>query len=430
MSRPARFLLLFILLSTPAVASAQGINEVVASTLTPWTPGLVVAVEHGDTTDFLGAFGHRAAYPDSTLSINDVFAFPGLSKLFVGVMVGALDSAGIVDEDAPLSTYLPSLSPVVGRATLRQLLTNTAGLHDASRIQGESWEQTLDRIDDHALVAEPGVMYNKSRLSLPLAVRVLEKVVGRPFDAMAATAILEPLDMNSSTFSLERARAEGLVSGIVRNNDSSDTGRIVQPADTVDGLPVLFTTATDVLRFLSAWMQGGMRCPGPGQGPLANLPGDAGWRYGEAATVGTYRGRPFVSLTRGAPGFGTSAGFYLLPEFHAAVFIWAVGEWPGRVGAFTLARTAAAFGARAAHTSPPGPSSEPGSAAGGHRRLAQARGVAAGRLEEAARPSEKPGRQCRSSNSNSNSSVPAAPRSYQPFTISAKHSSPLGMTAP
>lgn len=345
MSRLTRFLSISFLVLTPAIASAQGINEVVGSMLGPRLTGVVVAVAREDSTEFLRAFGHRAEHPDSALSPGDVFAFPGLSELMVGVMVGALDSAGVVDEDAPLSTYMPSLSPAVGRATLRELLTNTAGLDNARRIKGESWKRTLDRIDDNALVAEPGTFYSESRHSLPLAVRVIEHVTGRPFDAFVSAAILKRLGMSSSTFNLAQARAEGLVSGVTRSDDPSNPTRLVDPADTVDGLPVLFTTTHDVLHFLSVWLAGGLRTPGPGQGPLADRPDDAGWRYGAGMSVGEYRGMRLVRLMGSPSGVGTSAGFYLLPDSRTAVFIWSVGGWPGPVGSFTLARVADAFGA-------------------------------------------------------------------------------------
>jgi len=359
MFRPARSLTILFLLLAPAVASAQSLDDAVTSTLGPWVPGMVVGLEQRDSIQLLEAFGHRAAHPDSALSTDDVFPFPGLSKVLVGVMAGVLDSAGLVDEDAPLSTYLPSLSPAVGRATLRELLTNTAGLDDAARMEGESWKKTLDRVEDDALVAGPGTLYSESRHSLPLAVRVIERVAERPFDELVSETILHPLGMSSSTFSLERARTEGLVRGVQRTNDPSTPTRLVEPVDTVAGLPVLFTTATDVLRFLAVWMAGRLRCPGPGQPPLVDVPDAAVSQYGSGASVRTYRGRRVVSVGGTTSDLGSSAGFYLLPRSRVVIVVWSVGEWPGAVANFTLSRVADALGAPAATA--PAPHSSAGS---------------------------------------------------------------------
>ncbi len=289
-----------------------------------------------DNQDLVKAFGHRAGQGDSAISPTDVFAFPALTGVFVGVVVQALDAAHLVMEDAPISRYLPGLSPRLGRVTLRELLTNTAGLGDAARSKGESWKEALDRLDDDALVAEPGAIYSESRYSVPLAVRVIEHAVGKPFDQIARAAVLQPLGMDSSTFSLPQARSEGLVHGVERMREKVGRAKVVPAADTVGGLPVLFTTTGDVLRFLSAWMSGAIRGGGPVELPGADLPDRPGARYGGGVLVSEYRGLRLVSLPRASIGLGTSANFYVLPESRVAIFVWSVGEWPFGTASLTL----------------------------------------------------------------------------------------------
>ncbi len=332
----ARILCLAVAVAVPGAASAQSFKDIVHQDLGRWEPGLVLAVHQVGQKQILKTFGHRAAHPDSALSPNALFPFPALTDVLVGVVAQALVAAHYLNEDAPISHYLPGLTPELGRATLHELLTNTAGIDDAARGPGESWEDALDHLDDSALVAAPGALYSESRYSLPLAVRVIESVVGKPFDQIATAAVLQPLGMDSSTFSLRTARSEGLVRGVERTYKKKRPTRIVSPADTVDGLPVLFTTTDDVVKFLSAWMSGGVRGGGPADLAGAAIPDWPGARYGSGIVVSEHRGLQLVSLARTSSGFGTSANFYLLPESRTAIFVWSVGEWPFATASWIL----------------------------------------------------------------------------------------------
>lgn len=333
--------------------TAQTLDVAVAEDLTSWRTGFVVALVHRGERQFLEAFGHPPADRDTALSSDAVFAFPALTEVLVGLTVEALDDAGVVDAGAPLSRYLPSLDSVVGTATLAQLVTHTAGLDNAARIEGETWARTLDRIDDRALVASPGTVYSKSRHSLPLAARVLERALGRPVTEVATAAILAPLGMTSSTFDLAAARRSGLVAGVERSDEVEALARPVEPRDTVGGLPVLFTTTPDVLRLLSAWMEGRIRGRPPQEVAVAEHPvlGDAR-RYGGGVWVDRWQGR--TRVYRVSSALGTSAGFYLLPDTRTVVFLWAAGEWPRRTAAFVMDRVGEAVGSSGWQVRPPG----------------------------------------------------------------------------
>jgi CubicO group peptidase (beta-lactamase class C family) len=331
--------------AAPAQALVQGdLGAVVEQDLTSWSTGFVVAVQHQGQLQFLDAFGARAALPHVDLLPTDIFAFPALTEILVGMAVEALNAAGMVDAEAPLSTYLPLLDPGVGSATLAQLLTHTAGLDNASRLEGETWRQTLDRVDDLALVTAPGTIYSQSQHSLPMAARVLERVVGRPLDQIVTVAVLVPLGMRSSTFDLQVAGVGGLVQGVERSNDVESTARLVEFADTVLGLPVLFTTAEDVLTLLSAWMDGGIRGRPPTEIASASHPtSNTALRYGAGIWVDEWRGQ--TRVFRNSSGLGTSAGFSMFPQTRSIVFIWSLGEWPYRTEGFVMDRVGEAIGA-------------------------------------------------------------------------------------
>lgn len=198
-----------ILCGAPMPNAAQSVDEIVADQLSDSRPGVVVAVYHDDALQMMEAFGEGNSAPSRPLVSNDVFAYPALSEVLLGATIEALHAADVLDVNAPLSAYVAGFSPRIGWITLHQLLTHTAGLDNARRLEGESWEQALDRIDDYALVSEPGLFYSWSRHSLPLAVRVLSAIVGKSFVEIATTFIIDPLGMTSSTFDIGDAQAAG-----------------------------------------------------------------------------------------------------------------------------------------------------------------------------------------------------------------------------
>lgn len=306
--------------------------------------GVVVALHVDGDLQFFEAYGERSAAAGEPLTTDALFAYPAMSEVLLSLMVEALDAAEIVDADAPLSSYLPDLSPLIGRATLRQLISHTAGLDDAKRVEGETWERTLSRIDDRALVAEPGLFYSRSRHSFPLAGRALAAALRRPFDEVASNLILEPLGMTCSTFDIDEARARGLVSGLERNDDVTSPTRAVEAVDTLTGLPVLFTTASDVVTLLSAWNAGQLAGRLPHEIASAKNPAaDTERAFGGGLWVDEYRGLTHAS--RQASQLGISTGFYLIPETASTIFIWWRGAWGSRTARFVLDAVADAAGA-------------------------------------------------------------------------------------
>lgn len=340
----AAFLLACCLVGTAATASAQGIDETLQRDLSLFLTGAVVSLHHDGELQFMGAFGKSDSATDEALTTSHLFAYPALSEILLSVMVEALDATDVIDGDAPLSTWLPDLDPGIGSVTLTQLVTHTGGLDDAQRVEGETWERTLDRIDDRALVAPPGLFYSRSRHSFPLAGRVITTALGRPFDEIATTLILDPLHMTSTTFDIAKARARGLVTGVRSNDDSSSPTVSVQATDTLAGLPVLFTTATDVVTLLSTWSSGGLAGRRPHELASAQDPSVDGERaFGGGLWVDEYRG--LTRASRRAGDLGISTGFYLVPETGSTVFIWTRGRWSGRTASFVLDAVADAAGA-------------------------------------------------------------------------------------
>ena len=188
--------------------------------------GVVGGLYEKGEPDILEAWGFADEEETDSLSPDDVFRFPAFSEAVVSTLTETLDREGLVDLHAPLSSYLPELDEGLGSVTLYHLLHHQSGLDNASPLT-PVWSETLDDLDDRALFTDPGVIYSYSKYDYPLAVRALERSLQEELATAASQWVFEPLGMVNTSFGEEK-----------------------------EGLPIVLTTAPDLLRFASDLMEG------------------------------------------------------------------------------------------------------------------------------------------------------------------------------
>lgn len=346
MKRARCSLILAILtgLGSTSIGSAQSLHEVANLEVQPHRPGFVIALIQDGNVSFLEAFGAPGQDTVEVLTTDLLFAFPALTEMLAGATIQAAIDAEVLDPEAPISTFFPFISPRLGTLSVNQLLTHSGGLDDA-RIQDRfTWSQVMDQLNDAVLFTDPGMIHSRSRYSLPLAVRAVEKAVGQPFSEIVEVAILNPLGMTRSTFDLEKAKELGLAKGIVTDTSNPTGFREVPPETEMNGLPVLFTTAEDVLRFLASWMGRGIRGTPPWtedrSDSNAQLPGDFSLRWG--VEVDSLQGHLRASRTGSNLGLSGSAHFF--PKGNTALVSLAIGPGPSRTIELALERVTAGLG--------------------------------------------------------------------------------------
>jgi CubicO group peptidase (beta-lactamase class C family) len=305
-----------------AEVGAPTLEAVVAADLQGATTAVVAGVVTQGELDFLQAWGTLSSESATSVEVQTPMAFPALTEILLAMTVRAFGAAGALDPEAPLSVILPERTGLLGRVTLNQLLSHTSGLDNAALAPGLGWDDALAGLDDGAFIAEPGTIFSLSRYSFPLAAHVLERVVGMSFADIATAAVLTPLGMTGSTFDVATAASRGLAVGY----EFGPAGPTrVAPAPVVDGMPVLYTTAPDVLQLLSAWMTEGIR----GSSPLGSAPPDVprldvARHFGDGVMQDVAALTPQAWVNRVGAGFGTA--IHLYPEQETALFIWSNGD--------------------------------------------------------------------------------------------------------
>lgn len=340
----------------------QGIDAIAAREIgMTAASGLVAAIHYGGDLAFLQAYGSPDHDRVAALSPDAVFAFPAFIETLAAASAGVMAGRGAVDMDAPVGTYVPGLPAAVGEVTLRQLLSHTAGLDDAE--PGDDAGSVRDGISERTAFTEPGMVYSRSRYSLPLVIQVLEEVGDAPFAELVSRGLLEPLGMERSTFDPAEAREMGLLQGYAVG---TTVERRVEPVsiDPADPAaePSFFTTAGDLARFAGAWMAGTIpdldALPSPEEGVVYPR-GER--RYVQGISTGRFQELPDLLQSGSWGGFGGVVR--LLPHQGLAVVALGNGNAPPHATAgFALRRIVDQL--RAAQRAPDPPDRVAGSGEG------------------------------------------------------------------
>lgn len=93
-------------------------------------PGISAAILFPDGTSWMGVSGSADVAAGTAVTPSTGFAVASVSKTFIAALILALVEEGKVGLDAPARTYLPGLTKISTKVTVRQLLDHTSGLRD------------------------------------------------------------------------------------------------------------------------------------------------------------------------------------------------------------------------------------------------------------------------------------------------------------
>ena len=140
-----------------------------------------------------------------------------ITKPHTATLLVMLTEQGLLELDKPIDKYLPEFknihmrgSPAVRAPTLRECLSHTAGFqgNDTRRNNRREPSESLTlgdevrRIASDGLIAQPGTSYAYSGQGYQVAGRVAEVVTGRSFQDLLRRYLIQPLGMETATFTL------------------------------------------------------------------------------------------------------------------------------------------------------------------------------------------------------------------------------------
>ena len=280
-------------------------------------PGAAAVVVVDGRVAHRAVFGVESVETGRAVVEDSMFRLGSTTKMFVALAALQLAESGKLDLRAPISRYAPDLDPSIGRLTMDQILSHTAGLRDDAPMRGPLDESALGaRVrswNRDAFFTEPGEVFSYANPGYVLAGYVVERVAGKPFADAVHDLVLAPLGMERSTFRPLEAMTRPLALG---HHPGPKGPEVVRPfAEDAANWPPgsLFTDLDEMGRFLTALVSGG-RVDGRPAIPetviraAANPHADVaalGRRYGYGLELRTERGVEVVEHTGARLGYGS-----------------------------------------------------------------------------------------------------------------------------
>lgn len=248
-------------------------------------PGVVALAAGDDGVLYEGAAGRRAADAGDPITPDTMLRIASMTKMVTTTAALQLAERGALELDAPVETYRPEfaglqvlegfdgdtpvLRPPRTRATVRQLITHTAGLgywfwnRDIDRYEQVTGTPNImpgsDAVFTSPQLSDPGTRFEYG-ISIDWLGRVAEAVSGQPLDAYFRDNITGPLGMTNTTAKMTGAQRASSAPVHVRGEDGSWTVTGIDWAQQPDyrgGGHFLYSTPRDYLAFQRMLLGGG-----------------------------------------------------------------------------------------------------------------------------------------------------------------------------
>jgi CubicO group peptidase (beta-lactamase class C family) len=236
--------------------------------------GLAVGVVRNGRLELFSGHGLADITATTPVTQDTVFRIGSITKTFTAIAVLQLWEQGLVDLDAPVNDYLRAYRLIPAKAghrpaTVRQLLTHTAGLPQLvypwrafTPILGETvrFGQPLPSLAEFYrgglhLVAEPGTRCTYSNHGFATLGQLVEDVSRTPLDRYFREHLFEPLAMaDTDLVRSERVRSR-LATGYRLRSDGPHP---VGDCDVICvGAGSIYSTTSDMARYVAALLGGG-----------------------------------------------------------------------------------------------------------------------------------------------------------------------------
>lgn len=228
-------------------------------------PAFSMALVDNDRTAWAEGFGYQDAEKKVPATEDTVYRVGSVSKLFTDIAVMQLVEAGKLDLDAPVSRYLPEFRPKNRYKiplTLRQLMSHQSGLVRESPVGNyfdpdePSLAETVASLNQTSLVYQPETKTKYSNAAVAVVGAILEEQLDVTHPRRVKDAILDPLKMTGSSFTVTTELEPKLATGWMRTYDGR---RFQAPTFLLGTGPAgnLYSSVTDLSKFLACLFRDG-----------------------------------------------------------------------------------------------------------------------------------------------------------------------------
>lgn len=310
--------------------------------------GLAVGVVRNGSLDFFCGDGVADIGSNAPITQDTIFRVASITKTFTAIAVMQLCEQGRIDLDAPASAYLRAyrLVPVKASfrpATVRQLLTHTAGIREVAHPSGvlrpdfgESFGEgrPVPSLAEYyhgclRIGAEPGTRFTYTNHGPATLGQIVEDVSGAPLARYLREHIFEPLGMADTSLVRSDLDQSRLATGYTLGSHGAKP--VAYREMVTAGAASACSSTRDMARYVAALLGGGANEHGsvlrpgtlatmfePQYQPDPRIPG-----LGLAFFRGSTGGHPVVEHQGILPGFNSQ--IFLAPDDGIGVIAFTTG---------------------------------------------------------------------------------------------------------
>jgi len=263
--------LMLAVLALPAAAGPQSLSAAQVRSIRALitkamdhahAPGATFAIGLGDRIVWTDGFGWSDVENHVRATPATVYRTASIGKPMTATAAMELWEQGKLEIDAPIQKYCTRFPEKPWPITTRALLSHTAGIR-APNEEGELYNtrhydhvsDALEIFERDSLTMQPGADFLYTTWGYVTLGCVLEGATGEPYRALMKRMIFDPAGMTSTRDDDPRAiipnRARGYIfeDSLLRNSRWADMSSKMAAGGWV-------TTASDLVRFMQAWMSG------------------------------------------------------------------------------------------------------------------------------------------------------------------------------
>jgi CubicO group peptidase (beta-lactamase class C family) len=176
-------------------------------------PSLSAAISVNGEIVWANAVGFEDIERKAPASTATAYRTGSTAKAVTSVMAGILFDQGKIDLEAPLSRYMPDLSPPMAGLTVRQIMSHTGGVRNyqlcftcfpawenlSTQHFAGSQRDTLRAYEADPLIFKPGEGFAYTSLGFNAIGGVIEAAAGKRFGAVLQETVAGPLGMTATT---------------------------------------------------------------------------------------------------------------------------------------------------------------------------------------------------------------------------------------
>ncbi len=208
--------------------------------------------------------GLRDVASGTPVDVDTVFRIASMTKSFTALAILKLRDAGKLSLDDPVARYVPEVgtwqlpTSDSGPITIRHLLSHTAGLPEDNPLGDRVLDMTPEGLSAWLKAGIPfasatGSEFEYSNLGFMILGSVVTRVSGRQFQEYVTEAILLPLGMKSTYWSLAAVPKERLAIGYRKDKDSWIAEPMLEDGAGA-AMGGLLTSSRDLARYIATML--------------------------------------------------------------------------------------------------------------------------------------------------------------------------------